>query len=225
MYVTEAGGGGSDLFVSQFIYNATSAAAANVFISSGGQLVRSTASSLRYKRDVERLVDSLMVHAVGFNYIPGYVTDDPDGNIRHLGFIAEEVYEALGPDSVIYDADGLVEDYIDRHVLASVEARLAAVEAAVFADSDGLLHINTSTLRYKTNVKPAPEIADIQLVPISFTKNGVPDLSFAAEWLTEQDTRLGVWDEDGEVLDFRDRAVLAVLAAKINRLEELCPLN
>lgn len=94
----------------------------------------------------------------------------------------------------------------------------------VVVDSNGKLHRNTSALRRKENVKRLSGfhlamLADIRLEPATWTKNGVEDMGLIADWLEVQHPLLGVYDDDGEIDDYRDRAVLAVMAAKINRLE------
>ena len=42
---------------------------------------------------------------------------------------------------------------------------------------------------------------------------------FIAEDLAEQDSIFGVYDDDGEIENYEKPAVLAILAAKVNRLE------
>ncbi len=89
----------------------------------------------------------------------------------------------------------------------------------VLVDNSGQLHIDTSILAHKQHVRPAPEIADYDLVPIFYEKNGIEQFGFAADHLAAQDKRLGTYDGGGALRNYRDRALLAVMAAKINRLE------
>lgn len=81
---------------------------------------------------------------------------------------------------------------------------------------------STSALKYKSRVTTKVDyLADIDLIP---TKHWRKDdkrwrYGLIADWLGDQDTLLGVY-EDGEIDNYDDRAVLAILAAKVNRLEE-----
>ena len=87
--------------------------------------------------------------------------------------------------------------------------------------SDYELVLDTSILAHKKHVKDVPELADLTLRPISYTRRGTDHklLGFAADHLEEQDTRLAVYNFDGDLENYSDRGVMAVMAAKINRLE------
>lgn len=80
---------------------------------------------------------------------------------------------------------------------------------------------STSALRYKKRVTSNVDyLADITLTP---TKHWRPDdkvwrYGLIADWLADQDPLLGEY-ENGEIENYDTRAVLAVLAAKVNRLE------
>lgn len=80
----------------------------------------------------------------------------------------------------------------------------------------------SSVLRSKTVEDDSPDLADIDLRPVRFkTKEGGEILyGFVADWLAEQDPLFGVYDHEGTLENFHDRAVIAALAAKVNRLEE-----
>jgi hypothetical protein len=85
-------------------YNDTTGSAANVFITSGGSLVRST-SSLKYKKDVQDatfgLTDVLNLRPVT------YKTKSQNDNDQVFGgLIAEEVHEAGLTEFVQYAEDG-----------------------------------------------------------------------------------------------------------------------
>ncbi|KKL26918.1 hypothetical protein LCGC14_2390460, partial [marine sediment metagenome] len=116
-------------FVAPAVYTATSGSAANVYVANGGKLWRSTASSRAYKIDIRPLAKPPIVHASTFRYIPGYVDDDPEGLVMHYGFIAQDVQAALGDGSVTYNEDGSVDDYNWKHIIATLEARIAILEA------------------------------------------------------------------------------------------------
>jgi hypothetical protein len=120
-------GSSSELRV-PFAYNTTTANAATVWISSTGQLRRSTASSERYKTDIVNLSDvpeldpkalyNLPVRA--FRFKEGYLpeTDDRFG-VLVPGFIAEEM-DAIYPAATDY-ADG-VETWNDRMIIPAMMA-------------------------------------------------------------------------------------------------------
>jgi len=85
--------------------------------------------------------------------------------------------------------------------------------------ADGRLFVNTSARRFKHNIKPA-DIADYELEPVSFTHDdGVDYLGFIADDVAAQDARLGVYEDDGEIQNYDLRGVVAILSAKVNRLE------
>ncbi len=109
----------------------TTGSAANLFADTalGNRIKRSTASSRAYKTDIQPLTNPPIVHASTFHYIPGYVDDDPKGKVMHYGFIAQDVQAALGDDSVTYNEDGSVDDYNWKHIIATLEARIAILEA------------------------------------------------------------------------------------------------
>ena len=126
-----------------YAYNTTTANSANVFITSTGQLRRSTASSERYKTDIVNLNDvpelnpkalyDLPVRA--FRFKDGYLpeTDDRFG-VLVPGFIAEEM-DAIYPAATDY-ADG-VETWNDRMIIPAMlaliqdqQARIKALEGA-----------------------------------------------------------------------------------------------
>lgn len=108
--VNNGGTVGMDISVSG-IYDDTTASAANVFVTSGGLLQRST-SSARYKTDVQPfgggLADILRLQPKSFTSV-----QNPTGP-RHLGFLAED-FDAAGlynlvnyddagrPDAIQYD--------------------------------------------------------------------------------------------------------------------------
>ncbi len=105
----------------------------------------------------------------------------------------------------------------------------ASGDATVGVTSTGLLRRQTSAAKYKTNIRPAPQLADIELRPVEY--DTIPAVSsrdadagvrhlygLIADELADQDRDLARFSDDG-VEDFHDRAVLAILAAKVNRLE------
>lgn len=92
----------------------------------------------------------------------------------------------------------------------------------VQVDSTGQVFRSTSSQRYKKNIMPIdPEW--VQLSPVQYVRRDDPveelRWGFIAEDLANQSPMLAKY-VDGQVEDFDDRAVLAVLAAKVNYLEE-----
>lgn len=85
-----------------------------------------------------------------------------------------------------------------------------------------LLVRSTSALKYKSHLSDA-DLADIELRPMKFYREDDDAwyYGFIADWLGEQDRLLGTYDENGEIENYDQRAVMAVMAAKINRLEQL----
>lgn len=89
--------------------------------------------------------------------------------------------------------------------------------------SDYELLRNTSALKYKTDVDyDVDYLADIELRPNKHWRldDEVYLYGFVADDLVAENELLGIQFE-GEIDDFHDRALLAVMAAKINRLEAI----
>ena len=92
--------------------------------------------------------------------------------------------------------------------------------ANVFINSLGRLYRSTSSSRYKEQVQPV-DLAHINLRPVQYMHRGDRKLyyGFIAEDLAAEDALLVV-TQDGEVESYDDRALSAVLAAKMNNLSE-----
>jgi hypothetical protein len=94
--------------------------------------------------------------------------------------------------------------------------------ADVHVASNGQLLRSTSALKYKSRITTnVGYLADIDLIPTKHYRkdDGRWRYSLIADWLGDQDPLLGVY-ENGEVESYDVRGVLAVMAAKINRLEK-----
>lgn len=99
----------------------------------------------------------------------------------------------------------------------------SAANVVVASTGSHQLLRSTSALRYKRDVREAYELADIEVVP---TRHFRPDdgrerYGLIADWLAGQDRMLGRFGDDGRIEDYDDRAIMAVFAAKLNRLERL----
>src|SRR5690606_1267632 len=93
------------------------------------------------------------------------------------------------------------------------------------SSSSGQMQRSTSARKYKTEITYDPEqLLAVELRPAKFYR---PDddawyYGFIADDLAEEDPLLGTFDPDtGEIENYDQRAVMAVMAAKINRLERL----
>jgi hypothetical protein len=90
------------------VYTFTSASAANVFVTSGGALLRST-SALKYKKDIRNLesMDISLLRPV--RYKSKCANDDQTKD--HLGVIADEAADAGFEELITRGADGEVEGF------------------------------------------------------------------------------------------------------------------
>lgn len=106
--------------VNKSTYNNTASNAANMFVNSSGTYVRSTASSKRYKHDIEPLTDYcnvLNIPVVSYKYNKDYLSSsDRRYDIDIPGFIAEDV-EQYYPIATEYNNDGEVEDWNVRMIV------------------------------------------------------------------------------------------------------------
>lgn len=112
------------------VWSQTSGSGANMVVTGAtGQIVRSTASSRRYKRNIVDLdIGDGDLRPRKFNYIPGYVGDDPEGVEDHWYFVAEEVHEAFGETAIERNEDGEIEDVNLKAVVAILAAKVAKLE-------------------------------------------------------------------------------------------------
>ena len=85
----------------------------------------------------------------------------------------------------------------------------------------GLLARSTSARRYKSNIQPAAHLADLELTPVTFHHDGDDKdyVGFIADDVSAQLAIAGEYDDDGKIESYDLRAVVAILAAKVNRLE------
>jgi hypothetical protein len=134
---------------SDAIYYSTNTTAANMYISAGRIIYRSTASSERYKRDISDDVSGeldpfkiLDINVVKFKYNNDYISET-DSNYDNyvIGFIAEDVAQKY-PIAASLDEEGNPENWNDRFLvpamlkviqsqqesIKSLEERLAILE-------------------------------------------------------------------------------------------------
>ena len=98
----------------------------------------------------------------------------------------------------------------------------AAVNVHIAANAQVLR--NTSAQKYKTRISYNVDyLADYALNPAKFYRKDDKRwfYGFVADDIAEQDPLMGVYNEDDEVEGFDTTMVMAVMAAKINRLEAL----
>jgi len=88
------------------------------------------------------------------------------------------------------------------------------------AEGRNLFRKSTSARKYKTNIQPADELADLTLEPVTFHRDDDDKdfIGFIADDLAAQDSRIGEYSPDGEIENYDLRAVVAILAAKVNDL-------
>lgn len=88
--------------------------------------------------------------------------------------------------------------------------------------ADGRVYESTSSSRFKSYIADAPELAELELRPVTFHRDDddADFIGFIAEDLADQDERIVQRDADGEVHDFDVQSVVAILAAKVNDLAE-----
>jgi len=93
----------------------------------------------------------------------------------------------------------------------------------VHVDSAGKVFRQTSALKYKTNVIYYEDrLANLEIRPVGYVRKDDDSwhLGYIADDLAAQHPSFGVYDhESGELEDFERDALLAVMGAKINRLE------
>lgn len=154
----------------------------------------------------------------GINFYIG-----PRAGGDHIGYMAlrTDRLDVLATGGRAFDARS------DNVYLTGARDNTTASSANTLIQAlDGRIFRSTSALKYKTDVERADYLADIELVP---TKHWRTDdekwrYGLVADWLVDQDPLLGehaeTLDENTEVENYDTRAVLAIMAAKINRLEE-----
>lgn len=135
------------------VYNQTTASAANVFVDSSGNIMRST-SSLRYKRDVRDyqrgLADVMKLRPVLYKGLA-----KGDGETDFAGLIAEEVHEAGLTEFVVYNdvlhptetEEVQVDEVVDGEIVGTkTVTRPKVVQAKA---PDALAYANMVTLAFK----------------------------------------------------------------------------
>lgn len=125
---------GGQFFEAPVVYSATSAAAANVVVIAGGQLLRST-SSLRYKHDIDTLDADHALSAVMAMRPVTYRGKTDEDQRRYVGFIAEEM-QTIAPLLATYDEGGesgtpnyVTYDRVTAYLVAVVQKQQAEIDA------------------------------------------------------------------------------------------------
>ena len=104
---------------------------------------------------------------------------------------------------------------------ANIPTTGAVANTFYYRGGAGAFQESTSARRYKSNIEPAPWLADLDLEPVTFHHDGddIDYIGFIADDVADQDGRAGIYTDDGEIQNYDIRAVVAILAAKVNRLE------
>lgn len=116
---------------------------------------------------------------------------------------------------------GFVDANVNSHLIRDNTTGSAA--NMVVDATTGLIQRSTSARKYKSRVTyNTRHLADIDLSPAKFYRKDSAAwfYGFIAEDFGDQDRLLATYREDGEIEDYDQGALLAVLAAKVNRLEE-----
>lgn len=120
-------------------YNATTASAVNMHVSSDGNLARST-SSRRYKKNISDSAHGLTA-LMGLRSVIYQGTGQYDGNRYYGGLIAEEVHDAGLGEFVEYNNDGEPESVMYTHLVAlcikSIQELKGIVDAIPSAGAGG----------------------------------------------------------------------------------------
>ena len=92
--------------------------------------------------------------------------------------------------------------------------------ANAYFDASNRILKSTSARKYKSNIEPAPQLAEIALEPVTFHHDADEQdyIGFIADDLADQDERIGDYNAEGIIENYDVRAVVAVLAAKVNDL-------
>ena len=81
-----------------------------------------------------------------------------------------------------------------------------------------LLRISTSARKYKSNIAADPTLADLILEPVRFHHDG-NDKDYIGFIADDMPDEAAIMRTEGEVENYDLRAVVAILAAKVNRME------
>jgi hypothetical protein len=94
--------------------------------------------------------------------------------------------------------------------------------ANAYIATNGAMCRSTSALKYKDNVLSAEWLSDVPLRPVGYNakQDGSLHYGLIADEIAAALPAAGEYGEDGEIENFDTRAVMAVMAAKINRLEK-----
>lgn len=134
-------------------------------------------------------------------------------NPNQLGFSAggSEILSLIGGTT----------DHVDSLAIKNLTTG-AGADVNVGNHGNGQLRRSTSALKYKARVtRNVGYLAEIELTPTKHWRRdeGRWRYGLIADWLAAEDPLLGE-PVDGEIENYDTRAVIAVLAAKVNRLEE-----
>jgi hypothetical protein len=108
-------------------YNYTTGSAANMYVSGGGELQRST-SSLKYKTDV-RNYDKGLTEVLQMR--PVYYKGKNDGDTQFAGLIAEEIHELGLTEFVQYAEDGTPDALAYQNMVALLTKAIQEQQAQI----------------------------------------------------------------------------------------------
>lgn len=154
--------------------------------------------------------------AGGSESVPGYTFNGDTDNGMYLS----------GTNVIGFSTGGSAKLVIGSFFTsAAIYDNTTASAANVYCSTTqpGRMLRSTSAAKYKTNIQDASDkLADIDLRPVEWDSltDDIHQFGFIADDIAAVLPEAGDYDTDGEVENYDFRAVLAVLAAKVNRLEE-----
>ena len=160
----------------------------------------------------------LMTNSSGIRLLSHVTNDIGTATAMLRTLYTQHIAAQVGTSLITFAGSAVTVDtaaWFFPNIPSSGDAASAVLDAA-----DGRIKRSTSARKYKTNIEPAPQLADLQLVPVTFHRDDDDKdfIGFIADDLADQDSRIGEYSPDGEIENYDLRAVVAILAAKVNDL-------
>lgn len=98
-----------------------------------------------------------------------------------------------------------------------------ALAATCHIDSSGNIFRSTSSIRYKREVEPLVHSSWIyELIPVTYIHNSDNEkyIGFIAEDVAEKEPLAAILNEDNQVENYSDRAIIAALVKEVQQLRE-----
>lgn len=141
---------------------------------------------------------------------PGYGFDGDTGTGMHWAGSGAVGFSSNGTDVALFQPSAVY--------LPKIYSSSSGLTPNVAVDSQGRMWRGTSARKDKSNIASAAHLADLTLEPVTFDHNaGGSFIGFIADDMPIEEAI--VRDLDGAVENYDVRAVVAILAAKVARLE------